>query len=424
VRSATGRALKSGDDAALHRGQLGCEAAHRRSNLIVPAFWIKPCLGNFTRQRRKPSARLNTASPGPIRELKDRLSSRPPRAGYMRENIVGTQGAVLQLAVATRVPQFENDAPKLSANWKKLAIGLVSLKGTKYSPNCCSEGQSLNCQHPVGLREFGSQCMRRWSHCMSYNDSSKPSDDAGQAIRRLPTGLYELSPSLQRPQPTLRRHKPPRFGRALDEALFGPIFLNESGPGGKVVRSLLFASVMVPIGIASVVMLSPETVALITKPTVETKNTAPVPTVEASSGGVDRASIEQLSRGVVSDSAASTEMAKPASTVRAEWLVDNLAKAGQDLRSRKQASSWFPATTSPDDTDRGREEVTRSVGKRASNFGDPTSSELRSSPISRTRTEKHRFDPHHTARRGTFKSPPHRSGYESYWDRFFQPWEF
>jgi hypothetical protein len=34
-RSATGGAFKSGDDAALHRGQLGCEAAHRRLDLVM-----------------------------------------------------------------------------------------------------------------------------------------------------------------------------------------------------------------------------------------------------------------------------------------------------------------------------------------------------------------------------------------------------
>jgi hypothetical protein len=259
---------------------------------------------------------------------------------------------------------------------------------------------------------------------MTYNDNSKPLDDADQAIRRLPTGLYELSPSLQRPQPILRRHQPPRLGRMFYEALFGPIFLDETRAGRKVVRPLLVASAMVPIGIASLVMLSAEMVATIPKPPVETKSVVSVPLVEVKSREVGRASDERLSRGGVTDPATPAEIAQPTSTVRADWLVHNLAKAGQDLRLRKQASSWFPATTSPDDMDRGSQEVARSVGKPALDFGDPTNSESRSSPIVRMKTEKRKFDAHHTARRAAFKSARRKVGYGSYWDRFFQPWEF
>jgi len=259
---------------------------------------------------------------------------------------------------------------------------------------------------------------------MTYNDNSKPSYDAGQAIRRLPTGLYELSPSLQRPQPTLGPHQPARRRRIFHEALFCPIFLDETGSGWKVVRPLLVASVVVPIGIAGLVMLSVEMVATIPKPPVETKSAAPVPLVEANSREADRASIGRPSRGGVTDPAAPTEIAQPNSTVRADWLVDNLAKAGQDLRLRKQASSGFPATTSRDDVDRGREEVARSVGKPALDFGNPTNSELRSSPISRMRTRKYKFEALHTARRGIFKAARRQGGYGSYWDRFFQLWEF
>ena len=35
-------AFKSGDDAALHRGQLGCEAAHRRPDLVMAATHTRP----------------------------------------------------------------------------------------------------------------------------------------------------------------------------------------------------------------------------------------------------------------------------------------------------------------------------------------------------------------------------------------------
>jgi hypothetical protein len=259
---------------------------------------------------------------------------------------------------------------------------------------------------------------------MTYNDNSKPLDDAGQAIRRLPTGLYELSPSLQRPQPILRRHQPPRLGRMFYEALFGPIFLDETSAGWKVVRPLLVASVMVPIGLVGLVILSVEMLATIPKPPVGTKSVAAVPLVEVNGRDVGRASAERPSRGGVTDPANPTEIAQATSTVRADWLVDNLAKAGQDLRLRKQASSWLTATTSPDDIDRSPQEVARSVGKPALDFGDSTNSELRSSPIGRMRTEKHKFDAHHTARRATFKSARRKGGYGSYWDGFFQLWEF
>jgi hypothetical protein len=321
------------------------------------------------------------------------VNCRLPGAGHIRENIVGTQRAVSK-GGGHPTSKFEKDASKLSVNLEKLAFASSAHMYTSLEP------------------------------LMTYNDNSKPLDDAGQAIRRLPTGLYELSPSLQRPQPILRRHEPPRLGRMFYEALFGPIFLDETGAGWKVVRPLLVASVLVPIGIAGLVMLSAQMVATIPKPPVETKSVAAVPLVEVNSQEAGRASAERLSRGGVTDPATPAAITQPTSTVRADWLVENLAKAGQDLRLRKRASSWFPATTSPDDIDRGPQEVARSVGEPVLDFGDSTKSELRSSPIVRKITEKHKFDARRTARRGTFKSARRKVGYGSYWDRFFQPWEF
>jgi hypothetical protein len=271
---------------------------------------------------------------------------------------------------------------------------------------------------------------------MSYSDNSKPSDEAGQAIRRLPTGLYELSPSLLRPQPTLRHHQPPRFGEVLYTvfALFVHISLDKTGPGWKVVKPLLVASVMVLIGIVCLVMFSVEMVGTIPKLPVETKS--PGPAAEANGSGNDDASIERLGRGRVT---APTKVAQPTATVRAEWLIDNVAKAGRDPRLRKRTPTWLPATTasadtqgkapvgsrSLDDEERGPDEAVGSGGKPAAvNFDDSTNSELRSSQINRMSVQRRSLDAHHTARRRTIKSARRKGGYGSYWDRFFQPWPY
>jgi hypothetical protein len=251
---------------------------------------------------------------------------------------------------------------------------------------------------------------------MTYRDNSKLSDELGQAIRRPPTGLYELSPSLQRPHTELRQRQPPRIGGVLRA-------IDTTGSGWKVVTHLLVVSVMVLMGIG-LMILSLEMIGTSSKPPIETRTAAPVPTPDEVNGpGIDLASIERLDLRKVADSAATAKVVEPTSTVRADWLVDNLAKAGQDLRSRKQALSWFAPTTSPDHTDSSPQEVAPSVGEPASDFTNPTNSELRSPPISRTRTEKRRFGAHYTARRG-FKSARRKGGHGSYWDGFFQLWQF
>jgi len=156
------------------------------------------------------------------------------------------------------------------------------------------------------------------------------------------------------------------------------------------------------------------------KPPIEAQSAIPVPTADGANGPEsERASIERLGLGKVADSATTTKIAQRISTVRAEWLIDNLAKAGKDPRLRKQTSSWFEATALPDNIDRGSREVARSISKQTLDFGDTTNSELRSSPISRTRT-----DGHHTARRGTLKSARRKGGNGLYWVRFYQRWEF
>jgi hypothetical protein len=128
---------------------------------------------------------------------------------------------------------------------------------------------------------------------MTYRDNSKLSDELGQAIRRPPTGLYELSPSLQRPHTELRQHQPPRIGGVLRA-------IDTTGSGWKVVTPLLVVSVMVLMGIGLMIL-----------------------------------------------------------------SLEILAKAGQDLRSRKQALSWFAPTASPDHTDSSPQVVAPSVGEPA-----------------------------------------------------------
>jgi hypothetical protein len=266
---------------------------------------------------------------------------------------------------------------------------------------------------------------------MTREDTSKLADGPYQAIRRLPTGRYELSASLQRPQPTHQDHQPPRIRGGLYA-----VFAHE--PGWKVDRSLLVAIVVALIGMSGLAVLSIKMVGTAPELPPEIQSAAPVSPAEANSPDNNHA-IEGRGRGEVSDSAPPTKVAKSASTLPREWLIESLAAAAQDPRLRKKAPTSPPSTgaaaiarvevpigsRSPNDTERSPGEAVDSAGKSATfGLGDPPTSESQSPPISRMRMDKRRIGAHHTTRRGTIRSARRKGGYGSYWDGYFQQWGF
>lgn len=224
---------------------------------------------------------------------------------------------------------------------------------------------------------------------MTNGDNSKPADDVGQAIRRLPTGLYELSPTLPPPQPMLRPHEP-----AVRE-----VGLFAVGRRWKNVRWVLVASAIG--GIAGVMILS----------------------------------IEREEGDRVTHPAAATQVAHSASPI-----VD-AARTPARPEAPETSPAPLPLTTaavdapvqvplrsrSPDDTtggtnERGAEDSVANTG--ASGAGGPPVSELPSAPASRMRTERRRGDAHHAARGGTIKSARRKTHYRSFWDILFPPLSF
>jgi hypothetical protein len=267
---------------------------------------------------------------------------------------------------------------------------------------------------------------------MTRGDTSKLANGPGQAIRRLPTGRYELSANLQRPQRNHQDRQPPRLGGGLYRrfALF-----DEKEAGWKVDRSVLALSVVALMGISGLAVLSIKMVG--TVPELETQSAAAVSPAEAKRPENNHASIEVLGRGATGDSVAPTKVAKSTLTLPPEWLIENLTAAARDPRLRKQAPTSPPSSPaaavaraevpvgsgSPDDAERGPREAAGSTGKPPGlGLGAPPTSELQSPPISSMRTDKRRFEAHHTARRGTMKSARRKGGHGSSWNRFFHPW--
>jgi hypothetical protein len=221
---------------------------------------------------------------------------------------------------------------------------------------------------------------------MTNGDNSKPADGVGQAIRRLPTGLYELSPALPPPRPMLRR-EPSRQG----------VLLFAVGLHGKTIRWLLVASAAIGIaGLVILLSLERRGADRVTHPA------APTEIVDSASPVVDAA------RTPATPEAAEAAPARlPLTTAVADAPVQ------VPLRSR-----------SPDDTrsgasERGADGSVADAG--ALGAGDSPVSELGSAPASRMRAEHHRVDAHHAVRRGTIKSARRKTHYRSFWDILFPP---
>jgi len=263
---------------------------------------------------------------------------------------------------------------------------------------------------------------------MTREDTSKLADGPGQAIRRLPTGCYELSANLQRPQPS-RQSRLPRGSALFDE---------KKAAGWKVEGSVLVVSVVVLLGFGGVATLTTKMLGTVPELPTETQTAAPVSPAAAHRPESNHASMEALARGGVGDSTAPTEVAKSTSTPPREWLIENLAAAARDPRLRKQAATSPGSTAvaaavrsevpvgsrSPDDGKRGPEEAVGSAGKSPGlGIADPQTSELQSPPISGMRMDKRRFYAHHTARRGTIKSARRKGGY-GFSNGYFRPWTF
>jgi hypothetical protein len=270
---------------------------------------------------------------------------------------------------------------------------------------------------------------------MTREDTSKLADGPGQAIRRLPTGCYELSANLQRPQPT-HQSRLPRPGGDLyrDFAL-----IDEKEAGWKVDRSVLIVSLVALFGFSGLAALSTKMVSTVLELPTETQSAAPASPAAVHRPENNHASIEALERGAVGDSTVLTKVAKSTSTLPREWLIENLAAAARDPRLRKQAATSPAATTvaaaaraevpvgsrSPDDGERGPEEAVGSAGKSPElAIGDPQTSELQSPSVSGMRMDKRRSHAHHTAHRGTIKSVHRKGGYGLFWNGFFRPWTF
>jgi hypothetical protein len=270
---------------------------------------------------------------------------------------------------------------------------------------------------------------------MTREDTSKLADGPGQAIRRLPTGCYELSANLQRPQPSRQSGLPRPGGLYRGSALFD----EKKAAGWKVEGSVLVVSVVVLLGFGGVATLTTKMLGTVPELPTETQTAAPVSPAAAHRPESNHASMEALARGGVGDSTAPTEVAKSTSTSPREWLIENLAAAARDPRLRKQAPTSPGSTAvaaaarsevpvgsrSPDDAERRPEEALGSAGKSPRlGIGDPQMSELQSPPISRTRMDKRRSYVHHTARRDTIKSVRRKTGYGLFWNGGFRPWPF
>jgi len=269
---------------------------------------------------------------------------------------------------------------------------------------------------------------------MTREDTSKLADGPGQAIRRLPTGCYELSANLQRPQLTDQSRLPrPGGGLYRGFALF-----DEKRVGWKVDRSVLVVSVVALFGFGGLAVLSTKTIGTAPDLPTESQSAAPVSPAAAHRPENNHASIEALERGGLGDSAVLTKVAKPTSTLPREWLIAKLAAAARDARLRKQAATSHASppvaaaaraevpvgSRSPDDGKRGPEEAVGSAGKSPGlGIADPQTSELQSPPISGMRMDKRRFYAHHTARRGTIKSARRKGGY-GFSNGYFRPWTF
>jgi len=224
---------------------------------------------------------------------------------------------------------------------------------------------------------------------MTGGDNSKPAREPGQAIRRLPTGLYELSPTLPRPQPTPPPRQPPWYDMALLAI----------GRGWQNVGLLLVATTV--IGVASLAMFSIERRGddSVTQPVAATQVANATPLI------VDVASAPTRPEAL---------QTRPDPVPVAAATADPLVQI--PLRSR-----------SPDDTIGGANE--RSAEGSVANVGALGSEQRpiadgRSAPSGRTRAQKRRLDAHHASRRGTIKSAQRRTHYRSFWDTLFPPLSF
>jgi hypothetical protein len=222
---------------------------------------------------------------------------------------------------------------------------------------------------------------------MTGGDHSRQADGGGQAIRRLPTGLYELSPTLPPPQPTLRAHQPAGWGAAL----FGVAHRWKN-------VGLLAASTM--IGIAGFVTLSIERQGgdSVTEPAVPTQ------VANLSSPIVDVASVPPRSQA---------PEARPNPLPVTTAMADAYVQAPLGARS-------------PDNTGSASERRADGPVVNAEAFGSSEAavSELRSAPTGHIKAEKRKPQAHHAARRGTIKSARRKTHDRSFWDMFFPPLSF
>jgi hypothetical protein len=221
---------------------------------------------------------------------------------------------------------------------------------------------------------------------MTNGDNSKPTGEVGQAIRRLSTGLYELSPTLLPPRPMVRHDEAPRPG----------VVLFSIGLLRKDIRLLMASAV---IGVAGLVILSIE------QREVEsvTHSVAPTQVASSTSPIVDAAKTPARPEAPETDPA-------PLTTGAAEVPV-----VGP------------PHPRSLDDTrgganERGADSPVANAG--ALGAGDPPVAKLQAAPASHMRAEKHRVEAHHAVRRGTIKSARRQTYYRSFWDTLFVPLSF
>jgi hypothetical protein len=223
---------------------------------------------------------------------------------------------------------------------------------------------------------------------MTNGNNSKPPGDVGQAIRQLPTGLYELSPTLLPPRPIARHDEVPRPGMVLYAV----------GLLWKDIRLVMASAV---IGIAGLVILAIEQ----RGGESVTHSAAPTQVVHSTSPIVDAA------RTPARPEAPETDLAPlPLTTGAAEVPV------GEPIRPR-----------SLDDTRGGANE--RGADSPGANAwalgaGDPPVSKLQSAPASHMRAEKHRAEARHALRRSAIKSARRRTYYRSFWDSLFAPLSF
>jgi len=223
---------------------------------------------------------------------------------------------------------------------------------------------------------------------MTNGDNSKPTGDVGQAIRRLPTGLYELSPTLLPPRPMIRHDEAPRPGMALF-------------PVGLLWKDIRLVMASAMIGIAGLVILL----------------------------------VEERGSDSVTHSAAPTEV------VHSTSPIADAARTPARLDARETDRAPLPLTTgaaevpvggpprprSLDDTrgganERGADSLVANAG--ALGAGDPPIAKLQSALASHMRAEKHRVEAHHAARRSAIKSARRQTHYRSFWDTLFVPLSF